>query len=116
MRQIDLIFSEMEWEDPVRQMGYKLLRYQLRKAAEALLHATTSRAALEAVAFMQGSAMDAMLAALEIEANPVAFREMFYTWVQHQSAHHNGNGHGPGSSLVSATTPGLSLHVVSTAS
>ena len=73
-------------------MGKAILKHELKAAAYLLFHATTPayRASeiAEAMAFVQGSGLEHVIATFGLEVDAGSFREAFFTWCAHRKAHH----------------------------
>ena len=76
----------------LEKIGVAILKRELRDASMALLYATTpsyrAKDIASALEFIRGPGLDQVLAAYELEVDPQAFREAFFTWASHRRHHH----------------------------
>ena len=76
----------------LEKIGVAILKRELRDASMALLYATTSsyraKDIASALEFIRGPGLDQVLQAYEMEVDPEALREAFFTWASHRRHHH----------------------------
>lgn len=74
------------YEPAVYDFGVHVLKEHVRAAAMAFTFTTTSltkaQAIAESVAFIKGSDLDFVLAAVDTTLDPERFRERFYEWCE----------------------------------
>ena len=100
------------WEVGLEEMGQAILKEHLRTASIALIYAMTpnyrAKQIQESLLFVSSTGLEIVIHTFGLRVDPDALREEFYVWCDHQRRRQ--------CRLSSATTPGVSLTVVSPAS